>query len=366
MLDTFEMAESLSKYGKNGYSVLLSENNVFRERFESLPIRRLLVKKTHRLDTFDFLVQTLFSLRIISIKRAIKQLSPSVILFTMEHPWILPLTGLRKKGSQFPKLAYVRHNPMMFESGKSGLKNHLLSFVENRIIKKADYVFTLSDHVRKATIEEFGMNPKKVIDIGLGAHTSFCANWSHKTFLRDGILRLLFFGRILSYKGVDVLVAAYQKIKSEGLPVELTIAGDGEIGFNVIETASESGVRIINRWLEDSELCQLLSEADIVVLPYKKASQSGPASIATALGIPVIATRVGGLAEQVTSGVNGVLIDPNSHEEIVNAVKTFLSSPELFERYSEQAKKMSDGDLSWREKTIGIDNLFTELINAAT
>lgn len=365
VLDTFEIAESLSAHGKNRYSVLVSENNPFKERFGSLSLERLYVKKTHRLSTFDFLIRTAVPLRIMEIKRTITKMGPSLIFFTMEHPWLLKLASPKKRISRSPILTYVRHNPLMFESGKSNLRNYLLSSVESKIIRKVDYIFTLSEHVRKMTLEEFRLRPHKVIDLGLGAHTSLCKDWKHRGFMRDGKLRLLFFGRVLPYKGVDVLIDAFTRIRSEGLPVELTIAGEGEIGSDYLTKAHNCGVKVVNRWLEDSEICQFLSETDIIVLPYKKASQSGPAAIASALGIPVIATAVGGLAEQVTPGVNGVLIHPANRDEIFDAVKAFVLSPGLLQRYSEGARRLAEGDLSWREKAIKLDNLFTELINAA-
>ncbi|MEO0070441.1 MAG: glycosyltransferase family 4 protein, partial [candidate division WOR-3 bacterium] len=136
-------------------------------------------------------------------------------------------------------------------------------------------------------------------------------------------------------------------MKNKNLPVQLTIAGGGNIEAQILNKIKKLGISLLNCWIDDSELRLLLSEADVVIIPYKQASQSGPASIAVALGIPVIATRVGGLTEQVYDGVNGILIKPNSPEEIVKAVEQILAQPETLNRFSEGAKSLRENELSW-------------------
>ncbi len=72
--------------------------------------------------------------------------------------------------------------------------------------------------------------------------------------------------------------------------------------------AALPGVTVEPRWVPDSEIAGLVAAARAVVLPYREASQSGVLPIALALGVPVVATDVGGLAEQMGGG--GLLVPP--------------------------------------------------------
>jgi glycosyltransferase involved in cell wall biosynthesis len=65
--------------------------------------------------------------------------------------------------------------------------------------------------------------------------------------------------------------------------------------------------RLVNRWLSHEELAQILSDHDVAVAPYVEASQSGVIAAAFGAGLPVIATPVGGLVEQVVDGVTGLI-----------------------------------------------------------
>ena len=83
--------------------------------------------------------------------------------------------------------------------------------------------------------------------------------------------------------------------------------------------AHARGVELRLGWLPESEIPRHLAAADLVVLPYRSGSQSAVAPLALAAGIPVLSTRVGGLAEVVEDGVNGVLVEPDSSERLAAA-----------------------------------------------
>jgi glycosyltransferase involved in cell wall biosynthesis len=74
------------------------------------------------------------------------------------------------------------------------------------------------------------------------------------------------------------------------------------------------------RWVSENELERLLAAADVVVLPYRSGSQSAMAPQALARGVPVLTTRVGGLAEVVEDGVNGLVVAPGSVDALTAAL----------------------------------------------
>src|SRR5690606_39979394 len=95
----------------------------------------------------------------------------------------------------------------------------------------------------------------------------------------------LFFGRLMQYKGVDLLLEAFARLRTERGQDRLIIAGDGPWQ----RKSMPEGVTLIQRWIADDEIESLFRNADAVVLPYLEASQSGAVPLATAYMLPAIA-----------------------------------------------------------------------------
>ncbi|OQY29169.1 MAG: hypothetical protein B6244_04850 [Candidatus Cloacimonetes bacterium 4572_55] len=138
---------------------------------------------------------------------------------------------------------------------------------------------------------------------------------------------LLFFGFIRSYKGLDILIQAMA-----GLPNEYTlvIAGEAYGSFDKYERLIEThGVRdkvqIHARYIDDDTVQNYFNAADVCVLPYKSATQSGIVQIAYHFHTPVIVTDVGGLSEMVTDGQTGLVISSQDPEDVARAVERFFT-----------------------------------------
>ncbi|AWV20895.1 hypothetical protein RADP37_00257 [Roseomonas mucosa] len=110
--------------------------------------------------------------------------------------------------------------------------------------------------------------------------------------------RFLFFGRLRAYKGLDLLRDAFRQLRERHPEATLRVVGEGDAEACAPGLAALPGVVVEPRWVADAEIPALLRQAWAVVLPYREASQSGVLSQALALGVPVVATPVGGLAEQ--------------------------------------------------------------------
>jgi glycosyltransferase involved in cell wall biosynthesis len=142
-------------------------------------------------------------------------------------------------------------------------------------------------------------------------------------------LRLLFFGRIRAYKGLDLLRDAFRELRSVRSDLTLRVVGEGDVEACAPGISSTPGVTVENRWVAEREIPSLLASADAVILPYKEASQSGIAPQALAMGIPVIATPVGGLPEQVRAGHGGILARGVTSRALTDAMALLLNPEEL-------------------------------------
>jgi glycosyltransferase involved in cell wall biosynthesis len=123
----------------------------------------------------------------------------------------------------------------------------------------------------------------------------------------------LFIGRLRKYKGVENLISAYGDFSD--LP-PLVVAGSGELDCNI-----ENPNIFINRWLTESEILNLISNAACVIFPYMEASQSGIIPIVRSLNIPIIITNVGGLERQVRDYKPKVVIKASDHQSLVHGLE---------------------------------------------
>lgn len=139
-----------------------------------------------------------------------------------------------------------------------------------------------------------------------------------------GKLRLLTFGRLLPYKGLDLLPATLRLVGCAA--VELRVVGQGPETTTLEALRAIPCVTVENRWVPECEVAELLAWADALVLPYREASQSGAAAAALAAGRWVVATRVGGLGEQLHGLDSARLCEPDP-EALAGAISSLISAP---------------------------------------
>src|SRR5262245_2729010 len=135
---------------------------------------------------------------------------------------------------------------------------------------------------------------------------------------------ILFFGLIRPYKGLGMLIEAMPRILGE-VDCSLLVAGefyDDKSKYTALIDRHDlrERVRLEDKYISNEEVAVYFAAADVVVLPYLEASQSGIVPIAYSFNTPVISTRVGGLPEAVIDGETGLLVDPGSPEQLANAV----------------------------------------------
>lgn len=138
----------------------------------------------------------------------------------------------------------------------------------------------------------------------------------------------LFFGYVRKYKGLHVLLDAVKRASAE-LDFKLIVAGefyeDEKPYREQIEALGIGNrVRVFSDYIPNNEVSLYFSAADVVVLPYIDATQSGITQIAYNFNRPVIATDVGGLAETIVDGKTGLIVKPNSADELASSIVKFF------------------------------------------
>lgn len=143
---------------------------------------------------------------------------------------------------------------------------------------------------------------------------------------------VLFFGLVRAYKGLDVLLQAVARARAR-VPVTLVVAGEfyqdrGPYDAMVRDLGLADAVRIHDRYIANEEVEAYFRAADLVVLPYRSATQSGIAQIALSFERPVVVTRTGGLPEAVREGETGHVVPPGDATALGEALVRFFEDDE--------------------------------------
>lgn len=173
---------------------------------------------------------------------------------------------------------------------------------------------------------------------------------------------LLFFGFIRGYKGLDLLLEAMALPAVRHLGVKLIVAGefydDPEPYQQLIaEQGLEDQVVLRNAYIPNSEVGAYFGAADLVVQPYKTATQSGISQLAFHFGKPMVVTRVGGLPEIVQHGREGYVVDV-SPEAIAEAIADFYHNQQ--QESMETAVRAGRSRFSWENMVHGIEALIRQ------
>lgn len=142
---------------------------------------------------------------------------------------------------------------------------------------------------------------------------------------------LLFFGLIRHYKGLDILLEAFAKLDKS---YQLIIAGEPYGSFDpyneIIKQNNLSDRISLNLgYVRDSQVKRFFSGADLCVLPYRSATQSGVGSVSFHFNVPMLVTNVGGLKETVSDTGCGILCKGSSPEDVASDIMTYFADPVL-------------------------------------
>ncbi len=270
--------------------------------------------------------------------KLVKGFSPDVIVFQWWQPFFGPLVGtlarwFRKAGF---KSIIECHNVLSHEG--SPLDRSLVKFA----LSRADYFVT---HSTKDREDLLAVVPGKKVSI---APLPSLSEFSKPSAASRAGRTILFFGKVRKYKGLGVLLAAMPKVLSK-VKCKLIVVGEFYDSIDkyrdlVREHGIEKDVSIDNRYIPNEEVPSIFERADVLVLPYVSASQSGVARIALSNGLPVIASRTGGLSEAVVENVNGLLFPPGDSDALAEQIVTYFTN-NLGEVFSENIWKTNEPDL---------------------
>lgn len=233
------------------------------------------------------------------------------------------------------------------------------------VVRKADAFAVHSTFDRDLLATRYLLGRRPVVVLPHGPHDHYrraaTAGDAPAVVLREAPIdtcNVLFFGVIRPYKGLEDLVAAFERIpETEIHGFWLTVVGETWEGWRlpadrIAASPRQHRITFVNRYVRDDELDAYLRGADAVVLPYLRSSLSGPLHVAMGYGLPIVMTDVGGNAE-AAEGYGGVrLVPPGDPGALAEALRTL---PPLHGKRFEHPH-------SWSQTARGYDDLFRRLL----
>lgn len=279
------------------------------------------------------------------LRKFLKKQNPEVLISAYWMPFMIPGLWLSTFRLKMKKVALV-HNYQSHEGKEVERK------LTNFYLSKQDQIVALSELVASQ------IKQKLSTKVGSIPHPIY-AQFGEKITRKEAreILGIppekkvvLFFGLIRDYKGLDVLLSAFQDLNQEYF---LLVAGEAygktEEWERAFAALGKERALWHNRFIADEEVRNYFSAANLCVLPYKSATQSGVTAVAHNFHLPVIATDVGGLKEFIHSNKNGDLVPANNSQILSDKIEEYFSKNKE-EKYREVLQ--NEAGLSWQEFTL--------------
>ncbi|MFB9268766.1 glycosyltransferase family 4 protein [Bradyrhizobium erythrophlei] len=178
--------------------------------------------------------------------------------------------------------------------------------------------------------------------------------------------RILFFGRMWAYKGLDVFLDAIDSLGKRGVHHQAVVAGRGpEMTRLGARMAAMPTIEAINAYVSPADTGALFQSSAVVALPYKDATQSGVLASAFGNQRPVVASATGGIPDVVTDGVNGLLVPPDDANALADALERVLTSPSLAATLADGARQTAMGAMNWDHIADGLYASYRKLAGVA-
>ena len=263
--------------------------------------------------------------------RAIREWKPDVLIVRYWMSYFAPSLGyITRKMKKHCKVISILDNVIPHEQrffdtpltkyflkGSTGCVTLCEAVSEDLLKMKPDATYTVIQH---PLYSHFGQKKSR-------------EDAERKLGLKSGKKNILFFGLIRKYKGLDILLEAFEKLPDD---YQLIIAGEPYGSFEpyqkiIDRLPGKDRIVKVLKYIKDSEVSDYFSAADLAVLPYRSATQSGISSVSYHFEVPMIVTDVGGLKETIGDRGTGLVSEHGTPEAIASEIERYFADPQIAE-----------------------------------
>jgi glycosyltransferase involved in cell wall biosynthesis len=261
--------------------------------------------------------------------------------------YLLPsrrLGALSSGGDRRRPLVLTAHDVLPREPRPGQLR------AQRRLYERFDAIVVHSQHGRRRLTQELEVPKERVHVIPHGAFMHLARGASQRPApplpFQTGRRVVLCFGLMRPYKGIEVLLQAWKDPAAPTGDAELWIAGMPRMDISALVASAPQGVRFVPRFIGDHELPAYFRRADLVVLPYLQADQSGVLFTALAFGKPLLLSDAGGFPEMAGTGAARIVPAGEAHALAV-ALRELLADPAALAHMGRCARAAAEGPHSW-------------------
>ena len=216
---------------------------------------------------------------------------------------------------------------------------------QRRLYERADAVVVHSARGRERLVDEARVDRRKITVIPHGVlepDPGAKATLPPELDATDGRPVVLCFGLIRPYKGIDVLLEAWRGIDD----AQLWVVGMPRMDIAPLRAAAPDNVSFVTRFVSEGELAACFTRAEVAVLPYRRADQSGVLNTALGFGTPLLVSDVGGFDDVAALGA-AELVAPGDPAALHDALLALLADAPARARLAAAARAAASGPLSW-------------------
>lgn len=227
-----------------------------------------------------------------------------------------------------PQIKYVMTAHSCFDRETyyiyGGLKNRVYALLLRQNLRKSDCDIFVSEAGKKSYVQEFRIDEEKAKVVYNGVPISRQLPAVEKHIHKP--VNILYIGRLVKTKGVQLLIEAICRLRMEGIEPELTIVGDGEYRSALEKKANESHISdFVHFEGQQTDIGLYLTRSDIFVYPSVCQEVFGISIVeAMSYGIPCVGNQVGGIPEIIKNGYNGFLTEKADGDSLAVAIKDVL------------------------------------------
>ncbi len=351
-INALEMAKGFFASGHLVIAIL-SKDVSNKKEWESVGFEKLIYVDSFS-SIFDLLKQVLFFRTWIG-KKVVQSLQGYKIKF-IYCPMVSLFTYRINRLFRKEKVCVVNHDPIPHSGDKGTLLLNL--FGMQSLYRSADCIVLHSEKFLDFVKMQYGKE-KQVQYVPLGPQNVKGRGVPKLNYNPDDI-NFLFFGRIEKYKGIEVLLKAYQKTKEQYSNTSLSIVGNGDFSSYSSLAAKLKDCTVVNQWIADEEVGDyFLGNNLVLVLPYLDATQSGPVLIAYQYGIPAIVSDTGGLKAQVNEKT-GLLVEAGNVDSLAEAMLKVCHNPDWIPSTKEGIQEYLE-QISWKHSAKRIVDFMDDL-----
>ncbi len=258
----------------------------------------------------------------ISTVKKINNIDPDMLISCYWTPYMAPCFSFinRLINKKIKKIGLI-HNAFPHENNL--LQKNLLKFYLNSIDKHITFSKNVTNQINKIYNVKNGITLFLPVPKKFGEPINKNLSKEKLNLCKDSIY-ILFFGLIREYKGLDILIKSMSKIIEEKNKVKLLIVGENYKSIKnykkIIERKKlNNNILFKDKFIDENEIKYWFCCSDLVIQPYKKASQSGISSLSFQFEIPTVTTNIKGLSEYIIDNQDGFISEPN-HKDLSNKI----------------------------------------------